>query len=131
MTTLLSLDPGAEHTGWAIVDVDTKTCPISGTLPTWHGLDALFTIHAPDIVVYEEFRLYPAMAKAKSFGTLSEIETIGVLKYLCEEYKVPIVAQKASCKEHVALPRQVAGVRGPHARDALKHALYYIERTRQ
>ena len=134
MTRILSFDPGVT-TGYALLDVDGDAEPsllIAGEFPLWGKYMEEFLIeNKPDIVVYEEFRLYPAVAKAKSWSTFPEVEVIGVIKYLCEQRGTPLIAQRASVKARTTIPPRVAGVRGPHARDALKHALYYIERTRQ
>jgi len=131
MTHILAFDPG-ETTGWALYCTDSgtgETCKVSGEFPTWRLLHALIESYNPDVVVYEEFRLYPAMAKAKSFSTFPEVEVIGVLKYLCQQRGLTPVAQKASYKDQVEIPRRVDGVKGPHARDALRHAVYYVERN--
>jgi len=125
---VLALDPG-ETTGYIVAEVaginyDIK---LSGQFPNWQMFEALITTWSPGIIVYEAFHLSPQIAKFKAWSTLPTVETIGVLKYLAQKYAVrKLVAQPASAKEVVSLPRYIAGVSGPHARDALKHLIAYL-----
>ena len=125
---ILALDPG-ETTGYVVaktdgLDYDIK---ISGQFPNWQMLETLVVNWITDVIVYEAFYLSPQIAKFKSRSTLPTVETIGVLKYLTRKYSVrQLVAQSPSAKELVSLPRYVAGVSGPHVRDALKHLIAYL-----
>ena len=125
---ILALDPG-ETTGYVIAEVDGLNYDIklSGQFPNWQILEGLINYWSPDAIVYEAFHLSPQIAKFKAWSTLPTVETIGVLKYLAQKNKTKLVAQPASAKEVVSLPRYIAGVSGPHARDALKHLIAYLK----
>jgi len=127
---VLALDPG-ETTGYVIAEVDGTDYDIklSGQFPNWQMFEILIRqhiLHLSDVIVYEAFHLSPQIAKFKAWSTLPTVETIGVLKYLAQKNKTKLVAQPASAKEVVSLPRYIAGVSGPHARDALKHLIAYL-----
>jgi len=130
---VLALDPG-ETTGYVIAEVDgiNYDIKLSGQFPNWQLLETLIVNWITDVIVYEAFHLSPQIAKFKAWSTLPTVETIGVLKYLAQKYAVrQLVAQPASAKEVVSLPRYIAGVSGPHARDALKHLIAYLRRRNE
>lgn len=129
---VLALDPG-ETTGYVIAEADGTDYDIklSGQFPNWQMFEILIRqhiLHLSDVIVYEAFHLSPQIAKFKAWSTLPTVETIGVLKYLAQKHVVrQLVAQPASAKELVSLPRYIAGVSGPHARDALRHLIAYLK----
>ena len=132
MEIILAIDPG-ETTGYVVaatdgLDYDIK---ISGQFPNWKQIETLLTYWLPDTVVYEAFYLSPQIAKFKTRSTLPTVEVIGVLKYLAWGHTTPLIAQPPSSKELVTLPRHVAGVTGPHARDSLKHLIAYLRRNNE
>ena len=110
------------------IEYDIK---ISGQFPNWRSLEELITYWLPDVIVYEAFYLSSQIAKYKTRSTMPTVEVIGVLKFLAWQYSTPLVVQPPSSKELVSLPRHVAGVTGPHARDALKHLIAYLRRTNE
>jgi len=126
---VLTLDPG-ETTGYVVAEVDglDYDIKISGQFPNWQQLEKLITYWLPDRIIYEAFYLSPQIAKFKTRSTLPTVETIGVLKFLAWQYTTPLVAQLPPAKEFITLPRYIAGVSGPHARDALKHLIAYLRR---
>ena len=127
---ILALDPG-ETTGYVIAEADglDYDIKISGQHPNWRQLEGLINYWSPDAIVYEAFYLSPQIAKFKTRSTLPTVEVIGVLKYLAQKNKTKLIAQPPSAKEVVSLSRYIAGVSGPHARDALKHLIAYLRRT--
>jgi len=128
---ILALDPG-ETTGYVVAEVDglDYDIKISGQFPSWQRLEELITYWPPGVIIYEAFYLSPQIAKFKTRSTMPTVEVIGVLKYLAQKYAIrQLVAQSPAHKEMVSLPRYIAGVSGPHARDALKHLIAYLRRT--
>ena len=128
---ILALDPG-ETTGYVVAETDglDYDIKISGQFPYCQQIEALITNWSFDAVVYEAFYLSPQIAKFKTWSIMPTVEVIGVLKYLTWKYEIHrLVTQAASDKELVTLPRYIAGVSGPHARDALKHLIAYLRRT--
>lgn len=105
------------------------------------------------VLVVEEFRLYPWMARTQGFSTFETCEVIGVLKYLAELNDIPIYMQKATIKKEARSIAEDTGwemkvrslgsgkgkYRGPdfafptgpqHPRDALAHGVYWAYRNK-
>lgn len=128
---ILAIDPG-ETTGYVVAEADglDYDIKISGQFPNWRSLEELITYWLPDVIIYEAFYLSPQIAKYKTRSTMPTVEVIGVLKYLAWKHTIGrlLVAQPPSSIELVSLPRHLAGVSGPHARDALKHLIAYLRK---
>jgi len=125
---ILSCDPG-ETTGVFVgkftAGDDKPEVLRVGETDLWAGLERLFMEYFPDVCVYETFKLYPWMARTKSWSTFPTVEVIGVLKYLANRYAVPIVGQGANMKKSTRInPKHPS----PHVRDAARHALVYWRR---
>lgn len=100
---VLALDPG-DRVGWARADVD----PSSGTWDDLrHGItplkDMALAIHASklgeyDLVVCEDWRLYPHMAKQMIGSSFPSAQFIGMVRLLCWTYHRKLVMQGASIK---------------------------------
>ena len=130
---ILTIDPG-ETTGYVVAEADglDYDIKISGQFPNWQQLEALIINWLPDRIVYEAFYLSPQIAKYKTRSTMPTVEVIGVLKYLAWKHIVHrLISQPPSSIELVTLPRHVAGVTGPHARDALRHLIAYLRRNNE
>jgi len=84
------------------------------------------------VVVVEEFRLYPAHAKAQAWSSFGTVEVIGVLKEWCRREGIPIVLQPASIKRPTTAILKSHGTtmmsrgNGGHAKDAELHGWHYI-----
>lgn len=152
---ILAIDPG--HTcGIATLTVRTngeiRVPPESvASVSPGHVYDLLDRRSIPgrgwDVVVAEEFRLYPWLATQQAFSELHTVEVIGVIKYLCALADLPLYMQKTNIKKearHLAeahgWPMQVRSLgtgkgkyKGPdfaypgqqHGRDALAHGCYW------
>lgn len=105
------------------------------------------------VLVIEEFRLYPWMARQQGFSTFGTSETIGVCKWLARRAQVPVVMQptaktlkdgrrRADEWGFPMIPAVIGSgryaepcpdfgqLRGkPHRRDAAAHAIEYIGST--
>ena len=131
---ILTIDPG-ETTGYVVAETDglDYDIKISGQFPNWRQIEVLLTYWLPDTIVYEAFHLSPQIAKFKTRSIMPTVEVIGVLKYLAWKHIVGelLVSQPPGFKELVSLPRHVAGVTGPHARDALRHLIAYLRRNNE
>lgn len=129
---ILGIDPG-HTTGVAIVE-DGKVEAFY-TTNLWTRLDTLFTPERkPDVVVYEDFRLYPWMAKSKSWSHLETVQVIGVIKYLCELHEIPVETQMASVIKSKLAQRlfgDVITLLPEHAREAALHALLHHRRLQR
>ncbi len=101
---------------------------VTETLPEDEVVDYYREILLPkaDLVVYEEWRLYASAASTMTGSDFPEAQLIGVLRYLAEEAKVPIVGIKAA--EHKAFfkigVRDYEEIGSRHEADALQIALF-------
>jgi len=138
---ILALDPGAT-TGYAIIEWDKQspraTLLVSGDLCGIHDLGKMLqywleSVQAPDLVIYETFRLYAHKAQALVMDDFIAPQVIGVIRYLCVKYMVPTETQSASKGKGVPLSMVAERLdfanREPdsgHQYDACRHALAYI-----
>jgi len=86
----------------------------------------------PDVVVVEEFRLYPWTAKSLGWDSMRPSQIIGAIKAWVSRcgHEVELVEQPASVRKpaqaHTRKMEKSPMFRGkPHARDALRHAVWY------
>ena len=133
MKSVLVFDPG-DHTGWCFRDTSGRV--VGGTCGKHHmEVAERIQILRPDIVVFERFNLYPQMAKSLAWNSFYPCEVIGVIRYLCDKYHIPVVEQAPSVKKYFggfqkdwdqlkALSQDVT----EHTKDAYQH-LKYFERN--
>ena len=133
MKSVLVFDPG-DHTGWCFRDTSGRV--VGGTCGKHHmEVAERIQILRPDIVVFERFNLYPQMAKSLAWNSFYPCEVIGVIRYLCDRYNIPMVEQAPSVKKYFggfqkdwdqlkALSQDVT----EHTKDAYQH-LKYFERN--
>ena len=131
MKSILVFDPG-DHTGWCFQDSQGEI--IGGTAPKIHEEVAqLIEQFKPDIVVLERFNLYPQKAASLSWNSFYPCEVIGVIRFLCNRYNIPIVEQAPSIKKYFggfkadwdALKTKSKNVT-EHTKDAYQHYRYFL-----
>ena len=138
-----TFDPG-NHTGWVLYDTEIKHFINAGTLledDMPMSLDFLFELYDIDVVVYETFNLYPALAKQLSWNSFYPVEVIGQIKLLAQQHRCKsIVGQQPSIKKFAGQPsaEDIAYLRSltktedfggkftEHTKDAYLHLLYYL-----
>lgn len=131
---ILSFDPG-ETVGWAVLN--------KGSLETFgqirttefkeeqiNKLTELVHDKAPDIVVYESYRIYAWMTKQHSWDEVHTAQIIGILRYIALMYEIPYRMQSAQvAKQFVTDQKLKAWGMYPtaqkHAKDAVRHAVYW------
>jgi hypothetical protein len=136
---LLAVDPGGKHVGLALFT--DETC-----IKAWEETpaDAIIFIREEvaelDVLVIEEFRLYPWMLDNQAWSDLPTCQLIGVLKYLHAVHgdaSVKLVMQAATIKKPTArilrarrIVSQAKRSRaGGHAYDAELHGWHYLSNT--
>ena len=133
MKSVLVFDPG-ESTGWCYRNQEGRVT--GGTCKKYHmEVAERIQIFSPDIVVFERFNLYPQMAKSLAWNSFYPCEVIGVIRYLCDKYNIPVVEQAPSVKKYFGgfqqdwdqLKELSQGVT-EHTKDAYMH-LKYFERN--
>jgi hypothetical protein len=130
---LLVLDPG-ETTGWALFeDGKLSTAGQLGTKQEgWIAIHSLFHHIQPNMVVYENYRVYQHKLERHSNSEVYTVRLIGVIEFLCEIiHGIPHYNQMAhEAKGFVSDDKlQKWGYYKPglkHARDAIRHGCYFL-----
>ncbi len=133
---LLAFDPG-ETTGLAffldgelhtVDQLETKTM-----LETPKVLKEAFKKYNPDIVVFEEYRIYGWKTEVHSWSDLHTPRVIGAIETICalSEESIPYTRQSAQQPKSFCTDMKLKqwdfykkGVR--HGRDAVRHGCFYL-----
>jgi hypothetical protein len=93
-------------------------------------------------VVCESYKLQASKAMAQSWSTLETPQLIGVIRYYCGDFGIPIHFQDPSCKirfsDEILVKQGIIEKRNKlyycqdkktndHMRDAIRHGLYYTK----
>ena len=134
---ILGLDPG-KTTGAAMIDWDGASIPPEPTslvfaeqisfsmLPQW--VDMTLNDYAVDLIVVERF--FISERTIRSTRQMEPIYAIGGVLFLSSLRGLDVVMQAASDAKTAYPNEALAGwkVKGPHAKDALRHALLATHR---
>lgn len=136
MVRVLAIDPGAVHCGVALFENGECSWASEGTPKSVeYAITTLAYVGGLDVVVIESFRLSPTGAKALVGDALGTVEVIGVVRYLCRLYGLPLVEQQPNIKRATERILKAKGIalkskgQGPHAKDAELHGWCYLLRN--
>lgn len=131
MFHLYTYDPGGT-TGWAHFEVDEEEkralLVASGEHELWRGIGIqLVGVEYREnrvVVVYEEI-----VPRHMDFNPIG-LQTIGVIRYLCESYGIRYVHQSNSVIHGVERwgLYSLDHVKSPHAKDAIYHGIVYLRK---
>jgi hypothetical protein len=126
----LAIDPGSKHVGWAVFREGEVIHSGTDTPDQFIGWFEPVIGYAPfGVVVVESFQLKSDSTDSAARFT---VELIGVIRYLCKRYGVPLVEQSPSIKRPTFGRMQLQGIecqgKTRHARDAEVHAYAYWSR---
>lgn len=138
---VLALDPG-HTTGWCLFhegqlkrwgQAETIKETPRGIEYNWKALEELFTMVPPDAleIVCEEYLIYKHKLSEHTYSKVLTLRIIGTIQYLCWRNNLPLRFHNASrvksfCN-NVKLKQWGFYQKGMrHARDAIRHACYYI-----
>jgi hypothetical protein len=135
---VLALDPG-ETTGACVFDgpdlIDARQLS-TGLMP-----DAAYTVYeylsmfrtSNAVVVIEDYRVYSWKTKDHAWAGLHTPRLIGAVEYICRYNldQLPLVKQTAQqgkgfCTDDKLKAWGVYQINQKHARDAIRHACYYL-----
>src|ERR1017187_9871856 len=123
---ILAVDPGDSHVGCALyADGEVTAAEVNEAdwLPRFAEL-----VETLDLVVIEEFRLYPGSAPALSWSPMKTVKMIGAMEWIATCAGVPITLQSAAVKIPTRAQCKARGIvwkhKSIHARDALLHLHY-------
>lgn len=138
---ILTFDPG-ESTGWICATFESGTLIDikGGTAPSDHRRVAeIIEVNVPDVIVLESFKLYPKLAQngTMNWNSFYPCEVIGVIKYVAQIKKIPVVQQSPSVKRfsggiHVQMWKSVRKITDitEHTKDAFLHLRYYMRNNK-
>lgn len=148
---VLAIDPG-ERVGWAAGTVDDGVTDIT------QGVHALMDFAVAldrkldnsakklddsgggvdnyDVIVYETWRLYPAMARKMVGNDMQPAQLVGIIRFLARKHGVRLVSQGANIKEIAMksmpeyIKQRMVACSEQHDKDALMHLWYYAFKRR-
>jgi hypothetical protein len=108
---------------------------IRGQFPFYEGYEFLLTEFEADVIIIENFRLYPGKSNAMIGNDFKTSQVIGIMKYIANDYRIPVVLQSASqAKNAFTLEKlKQLGVstsradKVRHSQDAIRHLFYFIQ----
>jgi len=156
---ILALDPsgnfheGKGITGWALFndgqledfgDIRSESCATQ--MIYWNQIiNKIRSVYQKDMdmqLVCESYKLQASKAMAQSWSTLETPQLIGVIRYYCGDFGIPIHFQDPSCKirfsDEILVKQGIIEKRNKlyycqdkktndHMRDAIRHGLYYTK----
>jgi len=129
------VDPGRKKTGMVLLELeeDGLGCRVAVEAASIEEVLYYLDLWQPDVVVIEAFRLYPWRSRALGWDPMLPSQIIGAVKAWASrrECAVQVVEQPASVRKlarlHTGQLEKLPLFRGkPHARDALRHAVWYV-----
>ena len=137
---ILSVDPGSVHNG-TVLWYGAQCAGIKEHTPEslFAWVESLLRTQAIDVVVCEEYRLYPWLLAEQGFSQVKTVEVIGVLRYLCSRWSlgVAFVEQSATIKRVARAQAEArksnaweaAKEHGVHCMDAYLHGFFFVNRS--
>ena len=96
---LVALDPG-ETCGLAFFNcgelVEVEQIKLDFKKHDWDPLIDRICELMPDVVVYEDYKIYPGKLKAHSFSGVDTLKVIGAIEFLCSHNKYKSISMMAS-----------------------------------
>lgn len=130
-TCVAAVDPG-ETIGFCCVHIGNIKRVAAAEYRSAEELVAALNKHRPQVVILEDFRLYPETAKSLSRQPLGASEIAGVVAYWCSNNWAELVRRPAAARTVVKpiLLRRLGWEKAlrnkPHARDAAKHLAVWL-----
>lgn len=131
--TVISIDPGDSHVGYAEWEQKTLTrwCKITPPQAVIEIENRIGTGTLATLVI-ESYRLYPWLAQQQGYSELKTPQLIGVLKYLAWKAGANVIEQNATIKKRAFDKMTQDGYEMPktnqHVRDAIAHGYWYLNR---
>lgn len=130
---LFAIDPG-ETCGYASF-IDGRLHYAAQEKGT--GVVDLMTMYEYDIIVYEDYKIYPRKLKLHSFADIPTLKIIGIIEYVCASDEIlsysvkKVIKQLASTAKgfctNIKLKEWGFYQKGrPHANDAIRHGCHAL-----
>ena len=129
---MLAVDPGDRHVGVAVwkkktgvtsVELDAEAAPAS--------IRRLLSSGNVQVLVIEEFVLYPDKMRSLIGGSMRTSEMIGALRWIATELRIPSIMQGAGVKDPTRKQCEARGLEwhdtaSGHSSDARLHLFHYL-----
>jgi len=84
-----------------------------------------------NVIVYEDYKIYPGKLKLHSFSDIPTLKVIGVIEYFCDQNNIKVIKQLASTAKgfctNIKLKEWGFYQKGkPHANDAIRHGCHAL-----
>lgn len=126
----LALDPG-DTTGWAQFEEDGKGV----TFDSFYGKEKLYEFldaAAPQVIICEDYKLFPWKAANQSWSRLDTVRAIGAIEYWAYLHNAKVIFQDPKIK---SIGYMWAGIPKPknhsesHHVDAYVHGVYFLQKA--
>ena len=139
--TLLALDPGhtcgycvfvdGEMTSCGQVEFVTERKGSNEGHIVWYKIWELFDVVAPDMVVFEDYRVYQHKLERHSFSPVLTLRIIGGIELLCAMRNIKTFSQMANTAKGFVSDEKLKdwgffGKAQRHSRDSIRHAIYFL-----
>jgi hypothetical protein len=131
--SMLCLDPG-ETTGIALFCRTRlkwwNQLPTGDPVTAAKSIESVFITFHPALVVCEDYRVYGHRLKQHENSALLTPRIIGMIESACHRRGIPLTKQMASLGKGFVTDEKLHAWQmfknGKHARDAIRHGLYYL-----
>lgn len=130
---LLALDPG-HTTGWSLFEngVLTQSGQAATEANGWEEIAGLFEWIAPDMVIYENYRVYEHKLSRHANSEVYTLRLIGVIEFLCDiihkipKYNQMALQHKGFCSDEKLKAWGYYTSGHKHARDSIRAGTYFL-----
>jgi len=127
---VISLDPG-KSTGITYWNYEARNLCLLKAEVLKNYLDYNWAkLRIFDLIIIEDFFLYPSKAQKLYFNKFPAVKVIGVVEYFAYKYKKEIIFQRAIDVKKIVgntvLKRFKCYTTSPHTRDSARHAISYF-----
>jgi len=128
---LVALDPG-ETTGYAtFIDGKFSFTRQIDTKNNYKELMCEIIHFNSPLLVYEDYKIYPGLAKMHTLSGVPTLKLIGAIEFMCLMNNYQVFTQMASTAKGFVTDEKLKGwgfyLKGkPHSMDALRHGLHFL-----
>lgn len=126
---LLAIDPGGT-TGYAVFE-DLNLVKSGQCVGSHSNMNKLIDITQPDMIVCEDYLVYPWAAKTHKWSRVPTLRLIGGIEFKCAVAGLSLHLENAQPVKGFVTDKRLKEwgyyIEGkPHARDAIRHGCYFL-----
>ena len=133
-TRLIALDPG-ETVGLALFSfsefISSEQIKLDFKSRGWDPLINRIYQLEPDMVVYEDYKIYPGLAKVHTLSGVPTLKVIGAIEFMCSHNKYQSISQMASTAKGFCTDKKLKEwgfykKAHRHGNDAIRHGCHAL-----